>query len=96
MVFALRLRRRLRTDTQTFVIRTHVRLLVAAIVAAIPAEVFLLVLRNVAGTGTTGSLAAVAVVMPVALGVFYAIIRQMRVGELDQLLSMLRLRRHQA
>jgi putative peptidoglycan lipid II flippase len=93
VVFAVKLRRRLGATRRTFVIRTHVRLITAAIVAAIPAELLVLVVRRAAGTGTIGSLATVAVATPIALGVFLTLVRRMRIAELGQLAGMLPIRR---
>ncbi|HWA67885.1 MAG TPA: murein biosynthesis integral membrane protein MurJ [Mycobacteriales bacterium] len=88
-VFAVKLRRRLHATRRTHVIRTYVRLLVAALVAAIPAELLTLAVRHAVGTGTGGSLAAIVVAAPVALGSFLALARRMRVRELNQLAGML-------
>jgi putative peptidoglycan lipid II flippase len=93
MIFAVKLRRRLTATRRTFVIRTHIRLLVAAIVAAVPAELLVLVVHHAAGSGTSGSLATIAVATPVALGTFLALARRMRIDELHQLLAMLPVRR---
>jgi putative peptidoglycan lipid II flippase len=89
VVFAVKLRRRLGATRRTHVIRTYVRLLVAALVAAIPAELLTLVIHHAAGTGTGGSLVTILVSAPVALGCFLALARRMRIGELEQLAGML-------
>jgi putative peptidoglycan lipid II flippase len=89
VVFAVKLRRRLQATTPTYVIRTHVRLVTAAIIAAIPAELVVIALRRAAGTGVAGSLATIAVGAPVAVGIFAALTRRMRVAEAHQLMAML-------
>jgi putative peptidoglycan lipid II flippase len=89
VVFAVMLRRRLNATRPTTVIRTHVRLLVAAVIAAVPAELVVLVVRHVAGTGTGGSLLTIAVAAPVAIGGFLLLARRMRVSELHQIAGML-------
>jgi putative peptidoglycan lipid II flippase len=91
-VFARRLRRRLRPAQRTNVVRTHLRLIVAALVAAIPAEALAVVMHHTAGTSAWGSLATIALVTPVALWCYAAIARRMRVGELGAVLGMLPLR----
>jgi putative peptidoglycan lipid II flippase len=96
VVFAVKLRRRLGATRPTFVIRTYVRLVVAAVVAAIPAELVTLVIHHAAGSGTAGSLATIVIAAPVALGCFLALARRMRVRELDQLAGMLPFGRRRA
>jgi hypothetical protein len=70
------------------VIRTYVRLCVAALVATIPTLVIASLVRRAAGVGSLGSLLAVVVTAPVTLVSFGWLIRRMRVRELDQLLTM--------
>lgn len=89
IVFALKLRRRLGATRPTFVIRTHIRLIVAAVVAAVPAELLTVAIRHATGTGTGGSLATIAVAAPVALGGFLLVARRMRVTELGQIARMI-------
>jgi putative peptidoglycan lipid II flippase len=93
VVFAVKLRRRLGATRRTFVIRTHIRLVVAALVAAVPAELTVLAIRHALGTGDGGALATIAVATPVALGGFLLLVRRMRVDELGQLTGMLPTRR---
>lgn len=88
VIFARGLRRRLGPTRRTFVIRTYIRLCVAAVLAAVPTVVVASVLRRAAGEGAVGSLATLAVTTPVAIGAFLWLIRRMRVRELDQLLAM--------
>ncbi|HVW80049.1 MAG TPA: murein biosynthesis integral membrane protein MurJ [Mycobacteriales bacterium] len=89
VVFAVKLRRRLTATRRTHVIRTYVRLIVAAVVAAVPAELLALAIRHAAGSGTGGSLAALVVSAPVALFCFVMLARRMRVRELGQLAGMM-------
>jgi putative peptidoglycan lipid II flippase len=89
VVFATKLRQRLTATRRTHVIRTHVRLGVAALVAAIPGELLALALRHTAGTGAGGSLATILVAAPVALVTFVFLVRRMRVPELEQLVGLL-------
>jgi putative peptidoglycan lipid II flippase len=88
VVFAAKLRRRLSPTRPTFVIHTHVRLVVAAAIAAIPAEALALAVRHGAGTGTAGSFATVVLTAPIGLAVFLALARRMRVPELQQLVGL--------
>ncbi|HVV77605.1 MAG TPA: murein biosynthesis integral membrane protein MurJ [Mycobacteriales bacterium] len=96
IVFAVKLRRRLAATQRTFVIRTHVRLIVAALVAAVPTELLILVLRHATGTGTTGALATIAVAAPVGAGCFVLLARRMRIPELHQLVGLLPVGRFRA
>jgi putative peptidoglycan lipid II flippase len=85
VVFAVKLRRRLVPTRRSFVIRTHVRLIVAALIAAVPTELLALLMRRGLGTGAGGSLAAVAVAAPAGTACFVLLARRMRVQELDHL-----------
>jgi putative peptidoglycan lipid II flippase len=89
VAFALLLRRRMTPAAPTHVIRTHARLVVAAVVAAVPTYLVSRVVTGHVGTGPVGSLAALALGGGVGLVGFWALIRRMRVRELDQLLRML-------
>ena len=75
-------------------IRTYVRLLVAALVAAVPAELLALAIHHAAGTGTGGSLATIIVAAPVALGGLPHARPTDASRELNQLASMLPFGRH--
>jgi putative peptidoglycan lipid II flippase len=96
LVFAYRLRRRLGATRPTFVIRTYVRLLVAAVVAAVPTLVVASLVRRAAGTGALGSLATLVVTVPVTALAFVWLVRRMRVRELEQLMAMVPFRRGRA
>lgn len=89
LVFARKLRRRLVATRRTFVIRTHVRLIVAALVAAVPTELVAVAVRHGTGTGSAGSLASVALAAPVGLVTFVWVARRMRIQELHQLVGLL-------
>jgi hypothetical protein len=70
------------------VIRTHVRLLVAATLAGFPTYLLSQLLQHAAGHGPLGSLATIVVAAPVGLFCFLVLIRRMRVAEVDRLLAM--------
>jgi putative peptidoglycan lipid II flippase len=89
MIFTAKLRRRLVATRRTHVIRTHVRLVVAAILAGFPMGLLADLVHHAAGRGALGSLATIVVAAPVGLFCFLVLIRRMRVHELDQLLTML-------
>jgi putative peptidoglycan lipid II flippase len=89
VIFAVKLRQRLSATRPTYVIRTHVRLIVAATLAGFPTYLLAHLVRHAAGSGGLGSLATIAVAAPVGMFCFLVIIRRMRVHELDQLLAML-------
>ncbi|MGN6472715.1 MAG: lipid II flippase MurJ, partial [Mycobacteriales bacterium] len=89
VVFARKLRRRLVPARRTFVIRTHVRLIVAALVAAVPTELVALTMRHATGTGSAGSLASIALAAPAGLATFVWAARRMRIEELHQLVGLI-------
>jgi putative peptidoglycan lipid II flippase len=87
--FALLLRRRMTPGVRTHVIRTHVRLVVAAVVAAVPTYLVLRVVTDHVGDGPAAALLALALASGAGLVVFALVIRRMRVREVDQLIRML-------
>jgi putative peptidoglycan lipid II flippase len=89
VVFAVKLRRRLAPTRRSYVIRTHVRLIVAALIAAVPTELLAALIRRGAGTGAGGSLAAIAVAAPIGTACFVLLARRMRVQELHHLAGLL-------
>jgi putative peptidoglycan lipid II flippase len=89
VVFAAKLRRRFVATRRTFVIRTHVRLIVAALIAAVPTELLAWVMRHVAGTDATGSLITVLVAAPAGIATFVFVARRMRIQELQQLVGLI-------
>ncbi len=96
VVFAIKLRRRLAATRRSFVIRTHVRLVVAALVAAVPTELLAVGIRRGLGTGTGGSLATIALAAPAGTVCFVMLARRMRIQELHQLVGLLPFRRFRA
>ncbi len=88
VIFAVQLRGRIVATRRTYVIRTHVRLIVAAILAGFPTYLLGDLLQHAAGHGPVGSLATIVVAAPVGLFCFLVMVRRMRVRELDQLLAM--------
>jgi hypothetical protein len=73
----------------THVIRTHVRLLVAAVVAAVPTYLVSRVVTDHAGDGPAAAVLALALASGAGLVVFGLVIARMRVREVDQLIRML-------
>jgi putative peptidoglycan lipid II flippase len=94
VAFAVLLRRRMTPARPTHVIRTHVRLLVAAVIAAVPTYLVSRVVTDRAGDGPAAAVLALALASGAGLIVFWLVIRRMRVRELDQLLRMLPGRSH--
>jgi putative peptidoglycan lipid II flippase len=89
VIFASKLRRRIVATRPTHVIRTHVRLLVAATLAGFPTYLIGQLIQDAAGSGPLGALATIVVAAPVGMFCFLVLIRRMRVNELDRLLTML-------
>ncbi|HWB65856.1 MAG TPA: murein biosynthesis integral membrane protein MurJ [Mycobacteriales bacterium] len=89
LIFIGKLRRRLPSARRTYVIRTHVRLAVAAVIAAVPAELLTRWLTDSLGQRPLGALATIVVAGGVGLSVFALLISRMRVAEIRMLLSML-------
>jgi putative peptidoglycan lipid II flippase len=90
--FSRLLRRRLGPANEHRVVRTHVRLAIAATVAVVPTYAAARLLT--AGLGFDPESSFVAVVVGLALGsaVFVAIARRLRIRELDELTAMIRRR----
>jgi putative peptidoglycan lipid II flippase len=88
-IFTVKLRRRLVASTRTNVIRTHIRLLLAAVIAAIPAEIVTHLIGHDTQNSPAGALATIVAAAGTGLVVFVAIARRLRVQELDQLRRML-------
>jgi putative peptidoglycan lipid II flippase len=88
-IFTVKLRRRLIAPTRTNVIRTHIRLLLAAVIAAIPAEIVTHLIGHDTQNTPAGAFATIAAAAGAGLLVFVAIARRLRVQELDQLRRML-------
>jgi putative peptidoglycan lipid II flippase len=88
-IFTVKLRRRLVARERTNVIRTHVRLLLAAVVAAVPAEVVTHLIGRDTQNTPAGALATIVVAAGAGLVVFILVARRLRVRELDQLRRMI-------
>jgi putative peptidoglycan lipid II flippase len=95
VIFTRKLRRRMVSDQPTFVIRTHVRLIVAALVAAIPAEVITHLIGHDTQNRAAGAFLTIVLASGVGAVVFVLVARRLRVTEIEQLRNMLpgRLRR---
>jgi putative peptidoglycan lipid II flippase len=89
VVFATLLRRRMVASAPTHVIRTHVRLVVAAVVAAVPTYVVSRLVLAHTGEGPVAALVVLAAAGGVGLVAFSLVIRRMRLRELDALLRMI-------
>lgn len=89
LIFMLRLRRRLAAPDRTYVIRTHVRLLVAALLAAIPAEAVTHLISQDTQDSPLGAFITIVVAGGAGLVVFVLVARRLRVSELEQLRRML-------
>jgi putative peptidoglycan lipid II flippase len=85
LIFTLLLRRRLVATTQTFVIRTHVRLTVAAAVAVVPIEAITHLLSTSTQAKPLGALLTIVLAGGVGLLVFGLVARRMRIPEIDQM-----------
>jgi len=90
------LRRRLAGRRDEHVLRTHVRLLAAAVVAAAPTYAAAHLTGRVAGTGAAGSTVALAVALVVGTACYVLVARRLRVPELTALAASLPMRRRRA
>jgi putative peptidoglycan lipid II flippase len=88
--FARLLRSRLGPANEHRVLRTHVRLAVASLVAVVPAYAAARLLTGGLGLDPESSLVAVAVALVVGGGIFAAVARRMRIRELTELTAMVR------
>jgi putative peptidoglycan lipid II flippase len=89
IIFTVMLRRRLVATEPTYVIRTHVRLILAGLLAAIPAELITRLIGSSTESKPLGALATIAAAATAGLVVFVLIARRLRVRELEELLTML-------
>jgi putative peptidoglycan lipid II flippase len=89
MIFTVKLRRRLVATERTNVIRTHVRLLLAAIVAAVPAEIVTHLIGQHTQNTPVGAFVTILVASGVGLVTFFLVARRLRVGEIDQIRRMI-------
>lgn len=93
LIFARVLRRRL-GPTEHAVGRTHIRLAVAAVAAAVPTYAAARLLTTGLGLGREAALVAVVVGTAAGVGVFLGLASRMRIPELDHMLRLLRGRLH--
>jgi putative peptidoglycan lipid II flippase len=89
LVFIVKLRRRLVSTRRTNVIRTHVRLIVAALLAAIPTVAVPHLISQESQHSPVGAFLTVAAAAGAGSVVFVLVARRLRIGELDQLRRML-------
>jgi putative peptidoglycan lipid II flippase len=89
VVFSVMLRRRMAPTQRTHVIRTYVRLALAGLIAAVPADLVLRLIGSGRQATPLGAGLAVVVAAAVGLVVFVLVTRRLRVRELDQLLRTL-------
>lgn len=90
------LRRRLPVRRDGRVLQTHVRLLVAALVAAAPTYAAAQLTGRAVGTGAAGSTVALTVALLVGSVCYVLVARRLRVAEVAALAAGLSLRRHRA
>jgi putative peptidoglycan lipid II flippase len=72
------------------ILRTHVRLGFASLVAIVPAYAIARVLGSVVGKGALGSLISLAIAGPVFLAIYLFLARRLRVVEVNELFLRLR------
>jgi putative peptidoglycan lipid II flippase len=89
LIFMWRLRRRLVATTKTNVIRTHVRLIVAALLAAVPIEVTTHLISRSSQDSPVGAFVTIVLAGGSGLIVFWLAARRLRITELEQLRRML-------
>jgi putative peptidoglycan lipid II flippase len=89
VIFTVKLRRRLVATSRTNVIRTHVRLLLAAIVAAVPSEVVTHLIGHDTQNRPLGAFVTIILAAGVGLVAFLLVARRLRVSEIEQLRRML-------
>jgi putative peptidoglycan lipid II flippase len=90
--FARLLRRRLGPANEHRVLRTHLRLTVAAVIAVIPAYAAARLLTGGLGLDPESSFVAVAVAALIGGALFFAVASRLRVTELDEITGMVRRR----
>jgi putative peptidoglycan lipid II flippase len=89
VTFAVLLRRRLVATARTYVVRTHVRLTLAAVIAVVPIEVVLHLLSQSTQAKPLGAALTIAIAGTLGLAVFAAIARRLRIPEIAQVERML-------
>ena len=88
-IFTIMLRRRIVATEPTHVIRTHVRLILAGLVAAVPAELITRLIGSETESRPLGALADIVATAAVGIVVFILIARRLRVREVGELLELL-------
>jgi len=88
-IFTVKLRRRMVAGERTHVIRTHVRLALAGIVAAIPAVAVDRLIGSQRESHPLGAIADLVAAGLAGLVVFVLVARRLRVREVDELLQLL-------
>ncbi|MBV9870994.1 MAG: murein biosynthesis integral membrane protein MurJ [Frankiaceae bacterium] len=89
LIFMVKLRRRIPVPEKTYVIRTHVRLLLAAVIAAIPVEIVTHVLSGDFQAKPLGAVVTIVLGSGFGLVAFVLVARRIRISEIDQLRGML-------
>jgi uncharacterized protein (DUF2267 family) len=89
VIFTLLLRRRLGGSGRTHVIRTHVRLVFAALIAAIPIELITHLISQDRQDTPLGAFVTLLLAGGAGVIVFALVARRLRIGEIDQLRRML-------
>ncbi|HEX3825310.1 MAG TPA: murein biosynthesis integral membrane protein MurJ [Mycobacteriales bacterium] len=89
VIFTIKLRRRLVATRRTFVIRTHVRLILAALIAAIPIELITHLISHTAQAKPAGAFATIIAASAVGITVYVLIALRLRVRELQQFRQLL-------
>lgn len=89
VIFAVMLRRRLVATTRTYVVRTHIRLILAAAVAAVPIEVVTHLISQSTQSKPPGALLTIVIAGAPGLLVFGIIARRLRIPEIDQMARLL-------
>jgi putative peptidoglycan lipid II flippase len=89
LIFTIKLRRRLVARQRTNVIRTHARLLLAALVAAIPAEIVTHLIPQGRQNAPLGAFVTIVIAGGAGLITFVLVARRVRIGELNEIRRML-------
>jgi putative peptidoglycan lipid II flippase len=89
LIFMVKLRRRIPIDEKTYVIRTHVRLILAALIATIPAEIVTHALSSRFQGKPGGAIISIVLAAGSSLVVFVLVARRIRVSEIEALRRML-------
>jgi putative peptidoglycan lipid II flippase len=88
VILAVKLRRRIVATVPTHVIRTHIRLLLAGVAAAVPVEIISRLIGGSTQAHPSGALLTVVLAGGPGLVVFVLIARRLRITELSQLVAL--------